>query len=244
MLRTDASGSLSWPTATAGDPEASAVTRTGRSNPTLMDSVDQWQTPASHQGERRRQTGQQTREELLLPGQATQWATPGGMAGGQASRGGERIGEPLLGGQATRWATPAARDYKGANGPEHEGHEGQLANQVAFRFGPQAPPASGPESPPTSGRRLWPTATAGADSGSRNTPRSNAHQGVSLADAATTGSSTSRREGNRMRLNPAFVEWLMGFPIGWTGSGVSEMEWCRWKRRMRSWLWPESLPDD
>lgn len=38
------------------------------------------------------------------------------------------------------------------------------------------------------------------------------------------------------RLNPRFVEWLMGFPIGWTDSAPVATEWCRWKQRMRTEL--------
>lgn len=34
-------------------------------------------------------------------------------------------------------------------------------------------------------------------------------------------------------LNPRFVEWLMGFPAGWTSCSVSEMQWSLWLRRMR-----------
>jgi hypothetical protein len=33
-------------------------------------------------------------------------------------------------------------------------------------------------------------------------------------------------------LNPLFVEMLMGWPLGWTGSEVAATEWCRWKRLM------------
>jgi hypothetical protein len=29
-------------------------------------------------------------------------------------------------------------------------------------------------------------------------------------------------EGMRKRLNPSFVEWLMGYPTDWTGSSVLE----------------------
>jgi DNA (cytosine-5)-methyltransferase 1 len=36
------------------------------------------------------------------------------------------------------------------------------------------------------------------------------------------------------RLNPRFVEWLMGFPIGWTAFDALETEWSRWRRLMRS----------
>lgn len=35
------------------------------------------------------------------------------------------------------------------------------------------------------------------------------------------------------RLNPAFVEWLMGWPAGWTGFGCSATELSRYKRRWR-----------
>lgn len=43
------------------------------------------------------------------------------------------------------------------------------------------------------------------------------------------------------RLNPRFAEWLMGWPLGWTGLAESEAagldlletEWCHWWQRMR-----------
>jgi DNA (cytosine-5)-methyltransferase 1 len=38
------------------------------------------------------------------------------------------------------------------------------------------------------------------------------------------------------RLNPRFVEWLMGFPIGWTDFAASATEWSRWRQLMRSEL--------
>ena len=44
--------------------------------------------------------------------------------------------------------------------------------------------------------------------------------------------------GPKMSLNPAFVERLMGVPLGWTtGSECSETEWSRWLQRMRFALW-------
>lgn len=38
------------------------------------------------------------------------------------------------------------------------------------------------------------------------------------------------------RLNPQFVEWLMGWPIGWTGCGVLEMESFQSWRRKHSYV--------
>lgn len=42
----------------------------------------------------------------------------------------------------------------------------------------------------------------------------------------------------RRRLNPRFAEWLMGWPIGWTGSGAVETEsfLSRQRRLLFDWL--------
>lgn len=107
-------------------------------------------------------------------------------------------------------------------------------------------PSAGRPSLETMARKaLWPTPTAGdaKSSGSRNLPGSKAHAGVSLTDAVKFGNSTTSRrfptpttqdasnnggesqyERNSLSLNaeiggplaPEFVEWLMGYPIGWT----------------------------
>lgn len=45
-------------------------------------------------------------------------------------------------------------------------------------------------------------------------------------------------------LNPAFTEWLMGWPVGWTDSTRSATESYRsWLRTHSSALWPELCPD-
>lgn len=80
-------------------------------------------------------------------------------------------------------------------------------------------------------RRRVPTPTKGdaRSSGSRNLPGSKANTGVSLTDFVRTGdSSTPRQPGGA--LNPAWVEWLMAWPIGWTGSRPLETD------KFRSWL--------
>ena len=50
-----------------------------------------------------------------------------------------------------------------------------------------------------------------------------------------TGQASPSGSGPR-RLNPAFVEWLMGLPQGWTDFTPVGMEWSRWWRLMRSEL--------
>ena len=64
--------------------------------------------------------------------------------------------------------------------------------------------------------RAWPPPTAGAAkrAGNRNSEHSKAHAGVSL-----TGESSTPRSEVSGQLNPTWVEWLMGFPDGWTDYG-------------------------
>ena len=73
--------------------------------------------------------------------------------------------------------------------------------------------------------RMWPTPTAGdsRSSGSRNTATSNARPGVSLTDAVRGDGGKGRRNSpNIGALNPNWVDWLMGYPTGWTDLGASE----------------------
>ena len=94
------------------------------------------------------------------------------------------------------------------------------------------------------GPLLWPTPTAGdaKASGSRNTPQSKANAGISLTDAVRMDGGTGRlstmacardslqRSGNGL-LSPRWVEWLMGFPPGWTELDASEMQSFRRLRK-------------
>tara|TARA_Y100000588_G_scaffold156794_1_gene170803 strand:+ start:496 stop:903 length:408 start_codon:yes stop_codon:yes gene_type:complete len=95
---------------------------------------------------------------------------------------------------AARWPTPTARDHK----------DGSYCPNV---------PVNG-----LLGRAVWPTTTTSDASGggNRNSAGSNAHAGMSLTDACLTGDSSTPRSVVSGSLNPTWVEWLMGFPIGWT----------------------------
>ena len=83
---------------------------------------------------------------------------------------------------------------------------------------------------------LWPTLTAsprGATTEERNTKRLG---GVSLESAlARWESPTNRTDGPGVHggLNPNFLEWFMGFPIGWTDRKRSETRKSRCKRPSR-----------
>lgn len=95
------------------------------------------------------------------------------------------------------WPTPKASDYKGSGPPgsksaEHDRKKGNLKGAVMY---------------PT------PTTGAGLCGGTGN------YQQLKALKEAGEISEEERRSmaaGNGGQLNPEWVEWLMGFPLGWT----------------------------
>lgn len=72
-------------------------------------------------------------------------------------------------------------------------------------------------------RSLWPTPTTRGYKGGRKPEtlkKSGRGRTNSLNDALTC-------QGQHGGLNPTWVEWLMGFPEGWTDLKRSEMQSCR-----------------
>jgi hypothetical protein len=152
----------------------------------------------------------------------------------RVGRFGTKHGGRNLNDSVALWPTPTAGDSKRSGSPDSransEEHTGISLADAA---------------------KLWPTPTAGdaKGAGNRNLEGSKAHAGVSLTDAVLAGnSSTPRRvptplvgdaKGSRWsksktqmltsvvggRLNPNWVEWLMGFPIGWTDLEQSVTPW-------------------
>lgn len=124
-----------------------------------------------------------------------QWTTPcaadsqGTTAGGKDPAHGARS----LRADTHKWQTPGSDSFRSRSG--NRKHEMGLDRQA---------------------RTLWPTPTANdsESTGSRNTPGSEAHAGISLTDAATTGRSSGRPiPGNstdgprfRRRSNPQSVD--------------------------------------
>ena len=225
--RMKGSGSSSWPTATWTDANgARSFAADGsrirvNAGPTLNDKVASWGTP--------------------LPAQAAQWQTP--VADDQMDRLRGKInsrGEPKLSAQAQQWPTPAARDSKGENSRDHlqngtgRLHMGQLPNAVAHGFTP-------PDLP------TW-------QDGDTPSPHAPISRPLWAWMTQSLGRSVSRRlwKGrSKRRLNPLFVEWLMGWPPGHALCACSATEFTRWQRDMRGalsqlpmasgpWIWAPS----
>ena len=87
--------------------------------------------------------------------------------------------------------------------------------------------------------KVWPTITAqdaknngGASQFQRNTKPLNVEATLHCSHPTPTATGAA----SQPTLNPAFTEWLMGWPIGWTASAPAVTGWCRWQRHMRGAL--------
>lgn len=187
----------------------------------LLDAAKDWATPAaslinyeedpaSFQNRSARLKAEGTRPLGANLGQeAKMWQTPttAVVMGGNATRGGERGSELLLKGQAkmlsrdaAQWQTPRASD------PEKAG-----------------PNQSSKGRPALAAQAQWPTAAATDFKGSSKEGQRRGQLGEAILKhgrlvQATSkgGDESSPRTPASLRLNPAFVEWLMGWPAGWS----------------------------
>jgi hypothetical protein len=201
-------------------------------HPTAENGCSSWQTPASQQFEAadldrmlQRQAEQKAKGTsgngfgLTLANEVKIWARE------QA---------------AAIWRTPTASDD--GRKATAASHQVMLANQArlasflldrgiylagsrCLEDGPTSPP-SVPE------REMWPTPAASVvdiDTMERNTSAGYVRQAQKEA-----GSPYLARVSGV--LNPAFVEWLMGWPIGWTDCASAATGFTRWRQDMRGLL--------
>jgi hypothetical protein len=157
------------------------------------------------------------------------WPKRGMIRNGIAYR--PRTSEPLtLDGGSSLWRTPTASDSHGHQYQYSRGNHGQmtptLVGQVkgmfptpiardsrSFKGARRSKNAQGSE-PLAVVVQTWPTpgATAWHSTGNRAKVRENASSDEEFHQMTA---------GNFGQLNPEWVEWLMGFPPGWTDLGAS-----------------------
>ena len=224
---TEGSESSSWPTAVVGDSRSSArhTTSTGimHSGTTLTDASRKWPTPRALDGEitespetwgKRKEKKASQGIDLHLPLQVAsrQWPTPRTITGGpESAERKKELGRTASGGgdlqsEAAKWPTPNASLMNDGEDPEtffarQKKWAGTYHNSTPLTIsakvhGLQDPRVTGAKFLNASGP-LW------------QTPRS--------GDKGPPGAG-ERHQGQPkgLRLNPNFVEWLMGFPEGWT----------------------------
>lgn len=149
------------------------------------------------------------------------------------AKNGNGMGTPLAM-AAQMWPTPAARDYKGANGEGHlenstgSLHLDQLPNFVAHMWAtPRVEMARALGNP----KHITP------ERGNGNLEDHTSAFSLPAPETPPDGRPSSPSDPtSRRQLNPAFVEWLMGWPEGWTAFASWAMAWSRWRQRTRSAL--------
>ena len=106
---------------------------------------------------------------------------------------------PIDANESLSWPTPTARDGKGA-----AGYKQQKRNYADLTYRAQI----------ADGHRTWPTPTHGKLIG--GTGGMKQIEAKYLAGEINSEERRAMRAGNGGSLNPMWVEWLMGFPLGWT----------------------------
>lgn len=142
---------------------------------------------------------------------SSSWPTPmvqdnrhAGMSPSEAKR-----VQPYLAAIASQWPTPNAADGRTSPDWPHNGGNPTLPMAAVTKW--ETPKASELE---------------------RGVCESEFRRRSPSLQAQVTRMPGSESSGKRRRLNPLFVEWLMGWPIGWSGSDSVEMESFRsWQRQ-------------
>ena len=176
---------------------------------------------------------------LGLGAAASAWGTP---RASDAEKGGPNqsfgAGGTPLPAQAAQWLTPAAHEPRLGVQNRSEGSNGtQLSlSTIVDRFS-RPDQTTAPHGPTLSQLRpIW--------------------RPLRASLIASHGRATWRRlwtGWNKRRLNPGFVEWLMGWPPGHALCDCSATEFTRWRQRMRGalsrlpmasgqWIWKPPVP--
>jgi hypothetical protein len=175
-----------------------------------------------------------------LPAQAAQWQTP--VADDQVDRLRGKInsrGEPKLSAQAIQWPTPAAQNWKGSSQASVTRADGKSRMDILHYQAEQGFTHPDPVITPD---------------GRRPSPHAPISRPLWASMIASHGRAVSRRircARARRRLNPIFVGWLMGWPIGHALCACSAMEFTHWQQHMRGalsqlpmaagpWIWRPS----
>ncbi|MDA8448459.1 hypothetical protein M4R23_01830 [Acidovorax sp. GBBC 3332] len=178
-----------------------------------------WMTPSvsnSQGNEYTRDRGMPGQERLTLTGQAQKWPTPRASMASCGSDS-DQAGRPGLKDASEQWPTPTASDCEQAGGAKCivAGKRGHSLNSMAGEW-------------PTPASRDYRTPNSEASQASRNHSGGEqlpnfvehhfSHPVLSIHDGrplSPTGRTLPRR------LNPAFVCWLMGWPIWWTNPALT-----------------------
>ena len=138
--------------------------------------------------------------------------------GCSAASGARHTGTTLTDAAVRQWPTASAQSY------------GYNQGGSAGRVGPMRPSLDA-----LARGRNTPRASMAAKGGNPDRKQPRGDLEAQARGAGLPARQTCTHGGTcKPTLNPAFVEWLMGFPIGWTGFAPSATAWSLWLRRARS----------
>ena len=182
-----------------------------------------------------------TRKAEALALGITNWPTPkatdGAKGGPGQSYGSGRT--PPLPAQAAQWPTPASQNWKGSSEASIFRADGKSRMDILHYRAEQG--------------FTRPAPVTGMN-GQRSSPHAPISRPLWAYLIASHGRAVSRRmlkARARRRLNPLFVGWLMGWPIGHALCACSETEFILWQQHMRGalsqlptasgpWIWRPS----
>lgn len=203
------------------------------------DDFSSWPTAKTTPGAYTRDRGDPEKERASLEGAAIVWPTPKALTGGPNSQRENRedTGGADLQEAVKTWATPQSRDgdHRSAQRtwPTPNATDGDKAPET-FSRGEGNPSLPGAAknwpSPQARDHKNPESSSATAEKNSR--PLNELASRFSPQVPATHDGPTSSPQ--RQTLNPRFVEWLMGWPIGWTACDSVVTGFPLWLRRMRS----------
>lgn len=186
-----------------------------------------------------------TRKAEALALGITNWSTPKGTDGAKGGPGQSygSGGMPPLPAQAAQWPTPAAQNWKGSSPDSVTRADGKSRMDILHYRAEQGFIRPDPVS-----RRL-------GQQPSHHAPISRPLWALMIASHGRVVSRRILKARARRRLNPLFVGWLMGWPIGHALCACSAMEFTLWQQLMRGalshlpmasgpWIWrPGDAPE-
>lgn len=165
-------------------------------------------------------------EALALALGITNWSTPkatDGAKGGPGQSYGSG-GTPPLPAQAAQWPTPAAQNWKGSSEASITRADGKSRMDILHYRAEQGFTRPDPAIM-SDGRRS-----------SHHAPISRPLWASMIASHGRVASRRILKGRSRRRLNPLFVGWLMGWPIGHALCACSATEFTLWQQHMRGAL--------
>lgn len=216
-----------WASPKAEDAESAGMRHARGVADTLTAQTALWQTPSS---ENFRSRGGDRKDEPGLDRQETRWPTPDALRGGpetEESKAARATGggtAPNLQAAAKNWPTPDASLLN--DGQTEEARAKRKARELLKNYN-----GNGGGEPLAYVARTWPTPAArdvkGDYSDEAMTRKDGKTRDDLLPNVASRFSPPGQRTSDgpassseipreRLRLNPAFVCWLMGWPLFWT----------------------------